>query len=172
MAPNPTTCIYGCSGIMCAVCRQKSSSNLLPNPGFDGSVSPWSNLFSNYSSNDYESCSGSGSYALDYLQDFTQCLNATVGTKYYLTYRFKSWDTSNQFGYCAVSFYSRSGCDGSYLLDGTFSAMASSAGPWVTAVTASGTAPANTVSMSFGCSGSVGRGFYDQLYLGTSDVAF
>jgi hypothetical protein len=32
-------------------------------------------------------------------------------------------------------------------------------------------APAGAVSMVFACSGSVGRGFYDQLYVGTSSTA-
>jgi hypothetical protein len=148
---------------------------LLTNPGFDGAVTSWSGgTFANYSSNDADSCAGSGSFALDYLQEFSQCLsNVSVGTTYYMAFRFKGWDTSqSHLGYCVVNFYDAAGCNGSDFISGeSFDASAMSAGPWATAVTNNAVAPAGAVSMAFACSGSVGHGYYDQLYLGTSSTA-
>lgn len=171
-APNPTTCVYGCAGTSCATCRQKDPSNLLTNPGFDGAITSWTGgTFANYSSNDADNCGGSGSFALDYLQDMSQCLSSvTVGTRYYMGFRFKGWDTSqSHLGYCVVNFYGAANCDGSEFIS-SFEASTTSDGPWATTVANNALAPAGAVSMAFACSGSVGHGYYDQLYLGTSST--
>ncbi len=172
VAPNPMTCVYGCDGASCALCRQKHSSNLLVNPGFDGGLTSWNGgTFANYSSNDADDCASSGSFALDYLQEMSQCVSdVTPGTRYYLAFRFKGWDDSDTHAaYCLVNFKSGADCEGDNL--STVDASATSNGAWVTAVANSSVAPAGAVSMVFACSGSVGHGFYDQLYLGTSSTA-
>jgi hypothetical protein len=172
VAPNPTTCVYGCDGTTCATCRQKDSTNLLTNPGFDGAVTSWQGgTFANYSSNDADNCAGSGSFGLDYLNEFSQCVsNVSAGTRYYMGFRFKGWDTTDShLGYCVVNFYSAANCNGSFFIS-SFDASATSAGPWATTVTNNEVAPDGTVSMVFACSGSVGHGYYDQLYLGTSST--
>jgi len=173
VAPNPTTCVYGCEGSTCATCRKPDASNLLSNPGFDGAITSWSGgTFANFSSNDVDSCGGSGSFALDYLQDMNQCVTqVTVGTRYYMGFRFKGWDTSSShLGYCVVNFYGGANCDGSNFIS-SFDASATSNGPWVATPSNSVVAPVGADSMMFACSGSVGHGFYDQLYLGTSATA-
>jgi hypothetical protein len=172
VAPNPMTCVYGCDGTSCALCRQKHSSNLLVNPGFDGGLTSWNGgTFANYSSNDADDCASSGSFALDYLQEMSQCVSdVTPGTRYYLAFRFKGWDNSDTHAaYCLVNFKSGADCEGSNVSTVDVSAMSN--GAWVTAVANSSVAPAGAVSMVFACSGSVGHGFYDQLYLGTSSTA-
>jgi len=173
VAPNPTTCLYGCQGATCATCRQKDASNLLTNPGFDGAVTSWSGgTFANFSSTDVDNCGGSGSFAMDYLQEMSQCVSTvTVGTKYYMRFRFKGWDTtSSHLGYCVVNFYGAPNCDGNAFIS-SFDASATSNGPWVATASNNASAPTGTVSMVFACSGSVGHGFYDQVYLGTSSTA-
>jgi len=101
----------------------------------------------------------------------SQCLsNVTVGTKYYMAFRFQGWDTSqSHLGYCVVNFYGAANCNGSNLIS-SFDASATSNGAWATTVSNNAQAPVGTVSMAFACSGSVGHGYYDQLYLGTSST--
>jgi hypothetical protein len=172
VAPNPMTCVYGCDGTSCALCRQKHSSNRLVNPGFDGGLTSWNGgTLANYSSSDADDCASSGSFALDYLQEMSQCVSdVTPGTRYYLAFRFKGWDDSDTHAAnCLVNFKSGADCEGARL--STVDASATSNGAWVTAVANSAAAPAGTVSMMFSCSGSLGHGFYDQLYLGTSSTA-
>ena len=172
------SCVYGCSGTTCAVCPVPSASNRLPNPGFDGSIAPWGSGIPNYGSYDFDNCAASGSYKLDYLQDMTACVTATAGTRYYATFKFKGWDTvdnmpTTHLGYCGVYFYTKAGCSGTDLISGTFlevTATGMSSGPWVSAVPVSGVAPTGTVAMAMGCTGSVGHGYYDKLYLGASST--
>jgi hypothetical protein len=162
------TCVYGCSGTMCAACPQKSPSNLLPNPGFDGSVTPWETGITHYSSYDFDSCANSGSYNIDYEQDMGACVSTTPGTRYYATFKFRARPGESSLGYCAVYFRPMADCTGSGIGSIIEVSVTSSDGAWVSAVPASGVAPAGAMGMRFGCTGSVGRGFYDKLYLGTS----
>ena len=168
------TCMWGCvpGGTTCAACRQKSSANLLPNPGLDGSATPWAPVAS-YSTNDADSCVGSGSIRVDFEEDVSTCLNTTTGgATYTLTFRFKGWDaTTSHFGYCGVNFFSLSSCNVDGLLSDSGSASTTSNGPWMQAFPSSFMAPSNAVSMSLYCTGSLGRGYYDQLYLGTNASA-
>jgi hypothetical protein len=107
---------------------------------------------------------------VDYEQDVSYCVNSIIGgATYTLTFRFKGWDsTMSHFGYCGVNFYSLPNCnfEGSLLVTGE--ASTTSNGSWTQAFPSSVTAPSNAVSASFYCTGSVGHGYYDQMYLGTN----
>lgn len=143
---------------------------MLPNPGFDGSVTPWATGINYYSSFDFDGCANSGSFNLDYEQDMATCVPATAGTRYYATFKFRARTGESSLGYCGVYFKPQTNCTGSSL--GTYLevSVTSANGAWVSAVPVSGVAPAGTMGISFGCTGSVGRGYYDKLYLGTSSA--
>jgi hypothetical protein len=157
-----------CSNNAC-VCRRPSNTNLLPNPGMDGSGQPWTPV-SQYSSEDADGCADSGSIpVLDYPQGFGHCLAATAGATYYLSFRFKAADGGT--GYCSVQFYSQPNCDID-ASENSFEASVSSNGTWKQAVTTSAQASSNAVSMNVGCISALGFGYYDQLYLGRSNGTF
>jgi len=172
VTPAAMTCEGGCNGSACvATCQHPSSSNLLSNPGFDGSISPWGPS-GTYSSNDLDGCSTSGSCALDEGRSISQCLPATPGLTYWMRFRFKGWDNTQTYsGWCSVDFYPSTNpdCSGTSTLgSGLAATAASEGGAWSAPTGAGGPAPAGTAKMSFSCSGSKGRGFYDQLFVGTS----
>ena len=176
--PAVTTCESGCNGSACApTCHHPSTANLLTNPGFDGSLSPWvfSSAVASYSPHDYGGCLTSGSGGLDSGAVISQCVRATAGVMYWMSYRFKGRDDAQTYetsmGSCGVIFLSGTNLDclGGYNLGASLQASVTSVGgAWATASGAGGPAPAGTGTMSFSCTGTTGRGYYDLLYLGTA----
>jgi hypothetical protein len=158
-------------------CRQKSSSNKLTNPGFDGDNSGWDLFNSNFRSNtDADNCTGSGSIeARNTGGAFYQCVptNTSTPTHFYFAYRYKEYNfNDNQPGtgnsYCYLAFIADGGgCDLNNVTDmGPFDSSQSTGG-WIKAGT-DGMTTAGTTSVMIYCTAVSGTGFYDQIYLGTS----
>ena len=124
-----------------------------------------------YSTYDADDCAGSGSVALlNISAQVSQCLPASAGFEYFLTFRFKGETSDTTTGYCGVIFYTNADC---YYtgMDNSFAASTTSTGGWAQAIAASGVANATAISMQVYCIAAMGFGYYDQLYLGTSSSA-
>ena len=102
----------------------------------------------------------------------SQCLPATAGVTYWMSFRYKGRDDLRTYeGSCSVVFFPSANLDclGSSLDPPLQASATSVGGAWSTsAAVASGRAPAGTASMSFLCSNVSFGGYYDQLYLGTA----
>jgi hypothetical protein len=169
------TCPFGCQGNTCAACRQKNASNLLSNPGFDGSSQGWTlpGGVNTFSTDDVEGCSGSGSILMtDFTNELSQCQNATRNASYLYGFRFRA-RTPGQTGYCILSFYPGAGCSGDAMFDnnGEVPQVAPPGSTWGEAA-GSAIAPANAVSARLTCIAAVGFGNYDQIYLSRTTAGF
>lgn len=166
-----------CDGSGTCRCRQKSSSNKLTNPGFDGDATGWllESGGAYRATPDADGCSGSGSIELSGTGSLLrQCISVgtSAPTHVYYRYRYRNWDfnssaASSGSSWCFLS-YLASGCDPNNVTDSnpgesTFSEN----GAWVQgggdAMTSAGTG-----SVMVTCQAVLGTGYYDQLYLGTA----
>lgn len=159
---------------MCTCRRPTAGVNLLSNPGFDGSAQDWADFGMYSSMNDADGCAQSGSADSSSLSaSISQCVPATAGLTYSLTFRFKGINTTSMHtGMCYAVFY-RKACpnpisDFDYATGGTDDAFASSSGAWIQAPRVNTVAPAGTVAATVHCVPMQGFGYYDQIYFGTS----
>jgi len=165
-------CINGACG-----CQPKSPSNLLNNPGFDGSLSSWtllnpdpSNPATAYSTTDAASCTGSGSaHVAGLVGELHQCQNTVNSGPVYFGFLFKPDGAGGSFGgwgYCGITFYSTFNC----MTESTTPGIAvegtppSGGGAWGAGV-GSATATSDVLSVSISCSAPGGSGWYDDIYL-------
>lgn len=180
-------CCGGCTGgKQCVsgscVCPQKSSTNLLDNPGFDGGASSWllfnaatnswgpadpSNTFTTYNgANDAANCTGSGSMSVSSLVGaFSQCQFVGFGAvRYYFGFLFKG----TGYGACSLDFFGDTGC--TMPLTTTTSGYVANdpAGSAWGAATSHADATADVNSIRISCSAPGGSGYYDDLYVTTS----
>ena len=161
-----------CDGNGSCKCRTQSSWNLLNNPGFDGSASSWSlNGGATYITADVDSCSGSGSVALQALAaNVTQCVSAKPSTTYYFGYRFKALGGSSSAG-TATGFISflpaGSNCDSSLSTNSGSANQSYNTNNWIQA-SGSVTSDSDTAQIVFHMTAPASNGSYDQVYLSTS----
>jgi phosphoribosyl-AMP cyclohydrolase len=123
---------------------------------------------------DAEACPGSGSILLDSLtKEITQCRPASANLYYSFGFRFKGTTPGTvQTGFCAMIFYADSNCLTDTATLGFTNHMPSSDGTtWVQgAASAYATADANSVLID--CNGQAGFGYYDQIYLSSTNATF
>jgi hypothetical protein len=175
-ATSSTNCQFGCQvgSNTCAACRQQNPSNLLFNPGFDGSSQGWIvNGGNEFSPADVESCSGSGSISMtDFTNEMAQCRNLTATGRYLFGFRFRG-QSSGQSGYCDLAFYPNLDCTGDAIFDsnGVPAQVTPQGSTWGEAA-GSATAPGNAVSARLVCIAAIGFGNYDQLYLSRTTIGF
>jgi hypothetical protein len=175
-ATSSTNCQFGCQvgSNTCAACRQQNPSNLLFNPGFDGSSQGWIvNGGNEFSTADVESCSGSGSISMtDFTNEMAQCRNLTATGRYLFGFRFRG-QSSGQSGYCDLAFYPNLDCTGDAIFDsnGVPAQVTPQGSTWGEA-SGSATAPGNAVSARLVCIAAIGFGNYDQLYLSRTTIGF
>jgi len=152
------------------VCRQKSSGNIIKNPGIDGATS-WDLLGGTTydATTDLDNCTGTGNSGSLLIPpmlgpSFSQCINTGVaaGASYIFGYLFKG----NGQGFCDVGYYSDANC--SVYIDGVTTSV-TSAGAWMAAQIAA-PSPAGTASAKVHCSSVAGDGNYDRFYLSTAGV--
>ena len=170
------TCPNNCSGgQQCnsngqCVCPQKSPNNLLNNPGFDGSLASWTaaptpNGTASYNKlDDADGCtSGSGSVSIVGDADVFQCININSASTYSFGVMYKG------VLFCQVQYYNTFGCNGAAgFASGPMLVDTSGTATGWTALSIGGnTPPAGTESMSVDCSGVVGNGEVDKLYVNT-----
>jgi len=163
-------------------CQQPSATNLLANPGFDGSLSPWGGYGAIFSTVGYGDCPGSGAADMDSGNgsNLFECLPATAGVMYSMSFRFKGTETTqNNIASCRVDFYPSAnvGCWDDPALSTSLGAslgtplsaeVTSTGATWSTSAGVGGLAPAGTARVSFTCKATQGRGLLDQLYFGTA----
>lgn len=153
-----------CAAGVCK-CRQPSASNILKNPGFDGSIANWTGLGIYNKDNDAEGCTGSGSVEIvQFFDTFRQCFNSGFdpGTTYTFGFLYKGNGGTSD---CHIAAFSASGCD---VLDrigaSDAGAVVSNGTSWVPG-SVSWLVPSNAVSMEVMCSGVSGAGYFDHLSL-------
>jgi hypothetical protein len=176
-ATTAVACQFGCElgGNTCAACLQQNGSNLLVNPGFDGSRDGWTlpGGVNAYSTADVDACSGSGSILMtDFTNELSQCRNIPASGRYLFGFRFRA-QTSGHTGYCDLSFYPGLDCTGDVVFDpnGVPAQVAPQGASWGEA-RGSATAPANAASARIVCIAAIGFGNYDQLYLSRTTIGF
>jgi len=176
---DTTTCKYGCQPgtAVCSTCRQKSSANILTNPGLDGSLEGWElggDGQGRYSANDADSCANSGSFSFASIGDnaSSACKGASPNKTYYLAYKFKSLAaTPGASGDCSILFYDSASCGNELGRSSEVISPASDANSWV-AASDSAKSPAGTAGIRVFCAGFAGHGYYDQFYLGLTAGTF
>ena len=150
------------------VCRQPSSNNLLKNANFNGSSTGWTlKSGAAYTPADADNCPGSGSILINGLFDVVeQCVPVTAGTRYYFGVRYDGPVS------CYATFYSGAQCEfasddltSMSLLDTLGSASWGSLSTFEFA-------PTGARSAFVACSGAVGFGHRDQLYLNPVSNSF
>lgn len=174
-SPPAMTCMFGCQpgGTTCSSCRQKSNSNILINPGLDGSLTGWTlggDGAGRYSANDADDCVNSGSISFGSIGDNVtgQCVPAGANATYYLAYRFKAaLAVPGSAGDCTISFYADASCANGLATSDQILSGQSDGTMWVLA-NGSYKSPAGTGGVRVSCAGFAGYGYYDQFYLGTS----
>ena len=166
------TCPSGqtCDATGHCLCKQKSGSNLLVNPGFDVSAgtSGWTlGAGAAFNSADVDGCSPSGSVLISALLDnIRQCVGIQPYTPYFVGFAYKG--PAN----CWVTYYSGNTCvTANQIGSGPTLADYSPSGSW-TRIDSNDITPANTGRLSIDCSGPTGSVYYDQLYINTSSSQF
>lgn len=176
--PVSTTCPFGCQpgGTTCSQCRQKSTSNLLQNPGFDGNASNWTSVggAAYQPDRDAENCSASGSVLLETLaHEVKQCRPASPDTFYSFGFRFRGTGPGTEpSSFCAMIFYKGSSCSTASATSNIVTVTA--LGNLTTWVQGTGTAqsPLDAGSVLIDCSGQGGFGYYDQFFLSSTNATF
>jgi hypothetical protein len=143
------------------VCRPKSASNLLLNANFDGSLGGWVvGGGASYNTVDADGCPGSGSASINALTDVVhQCARVTAGNRYYVGLRYDGGL------YCYLAFYSGLACEFDTALSGGVDLVDGVGSAGWGSISGFDTAPAGARSARVGCSGAIGTGRRDQLYL-------
>jgi hypothetical protein len=181
---NPNACGSSCT--ICSgstpsckagscTCHTPDMTNLLKNPGFDGTISPWltSGNAGYDKSNDAENCSMSGSAHVTAFGDvFQQCVKVTPQVNYNLHFRFKG-DLPGQRGGCSFFAYTDGGCQtpSPNAVNTTTVTDFNDGFSWSTAQFSDDT-PVDTNSVYVECSGAFGTGYFDQIYFSTANAAF
>ena len=101
-------------------CSKPSAGNRLTNPGFDGSMSGWTNLGTVSLSTDSEGCAASNSIYCDLggdQRDPRQCITLAAGTTYYFGGKFMGGSGMNNV---EIDFYDGAGCSGNWLNGWTY----------------------------------------------------
>jgi hypothetical protein len=176
-APITTGCGNNkfCDGKGACKCRTQSSWNLLSNPGFNDSSSPWvlnGTSGVSYKTDDVDACSGSGSILIEaLLSTFGQCQqlpqSQTGRRTFYFGYRFKP---NSGGGQVACTFYFLPSTANCNQFDGTSSyilPLEVSGSIWHSA-SGSGLSDTNTTHAYVHCAGPGGSGYFDQFYLSTT----
>ena len=158
-----------CSASHTCVCRQNSSTNLLQNPGFDGSLSGWTaNGSAAYGSADADGCPGSGSVTIGGLLDaILQCVSINQNTPY--SFGVAYLGPAN----CYTNYFVGTGCIGAQQIGNgpSISDFSGSTTTWARKVGTDVT-PASTGSIQIDCSGPTASVSYDQMFLSTSASQF
>lgn len=180
VAARNTSCGSGlyCDGSGMCKCQTKSDTNLLLNPGFDGTTSPWTTSGGAnpvYSQTDLDSCGGSGSVAVAGIDQFItngspnldQCVtNGIQGNQSYVFgFRFKGAPPGGADGYCWVNLFPGPGCSGAVSSPDNNTGIAVSDGTKWGAGTISFMTNPGTESVDVACSGANGSGYYDRMFL-------
>jgi len=156
------------------LCRQKSSSNLLTNPGFDGAVSGWTMVggAAYQATVDADGCPDSGSVWLSSVgHEVKQCRPASPSTLYSFGFRFKGTGPGETpTAFCAMIFYAGTGCT-TPSATSNITYVTPGGTNWVQGA-ASATSPPDTGSVIVDCVGQYGFGYYDQLYLSSTNATF
>lgn len=170
------TCPFGCQsgGTTCSQCRQKSSSNLLLNPGFDENAASWTidGGAAWQPLTDAENCSASGSILLDNIvHEIEQCRPANGDTLYYFGYLFKGAGSSPST-YCGWAFYAETGCSGSADPESQQTIAADGNTTSWMEISTTLRSPADARSVGVWCVGFGGFGYYDQFYLSATNATY
>ena len=146
-------------------CRKPSAGNLLTNPGFDGSMSGWTNLGTVSLSTDSDGCTASNSIYCDLggdQRDPRQCIPLAAGT-YYFGGKFKGG--GNTYGNkVTIDLYDAGGCTGNNLYEWQY--FLSENADWVQGWGVFA-APSGTASALVGVIASYQ--YLDQLYVNTTN---
>jgi hypothetical protein len=148
----------------------------LTNPGFDGSLTGWAVVGGALyqPSADAEDCADSGSILLENLgHEIKQCLSAEPDTLYSFGFRFLGTGPGDlPSAFCAMIFYKGTGCTTASDTSNITSVQpVSDKTSWVQG-SGSGRSPEDTGSVILICSGSAGFGYYDQLFLSSTNATF
>lgn len=146
-------------------CRKPSAGNLLANPGFDGSMSGWTNLGTVSLSADSDGCSASNSIYCGLggdQRDPRQCITLPAGI-YYFGGKFKGGDNTGE-NQITIDFYDGPGCTGNNFNEWQYYLVQTS--DWVQGWS-SFTAPSGSVSALVGVITSYQ--YLDQLYVNSSN---
>jgi hypothetical protein len=147
-------------------CREPTAGNLLTNPGFDGSMSGWTNLGTVSLAADSEGCSASNSIYCDRggdQRDPRQCIPLAAGTTYYFGGRFMGGLDENG-DKVTIDFYDGAGCTGNSFDEWQYELPVSAYWFWGVGVF---TAPSGTASGLVGVISSYQ--YLDDLYVNTSN---
>jgi hypothetical protein len=177
--PTATPCPFDCQAgaATCNQCRQKSGSNMLLNPGFDGDADEWTFVggAAYQPALDAENCSASGSVFLETLaHEVKQCRPATANTFYSFGFRFRATASGDEpsSSFCAMIFYKGSGCSTSSATSNiTLITALGSLTSWVQG-SGSAQSTADAGSVLIDCAGQGGFGYYDQFYLSTISATY
>ena len=123
---------------------------------------------------DAEDCTDSGSVLLDDLaHEVKQCQPAAPNTLYSFGFRFKGTGPGDlPAAFCAMIFYSGTGCaTPSATSNITYVQPVSDKTTWVQG-SGSAISPPDTGSVILNCSGQGGFGYYDQLYVSSTNATF
>lgn len=170
-APKNTPCGNNrfCDGNRMCKCRQPSAGNMLANPGFDESASPWSLFRASYSEIDADGCMGSGSINTSGSgASVFQCVPVTPSTRYYFYYKFRTSSGSGQAA-CSLRFYGNGSCTSD--VQGTLFSHNAIApeGAWAQG-RLEAVSDSNASHVYISCAAGTSAGFYDQFYLGTASI--
>ena len=159
-----------CSSSGTCVCRQKSSTNLVQNPAFDGSLASWTLLSPfggapTYNTDDSDACPGSGSlYLGSFGAEATQCIPIGENVSYNFGFQYKGIVS------CSTTYFSDSNCNNSIgpglnLADGNGSIS------WAYLSGSHTTIPGTQYLMVL-CDMGTGAGWYDQFYVNIGGGSF
>lgn len=158
------------------VCRQKSSSNLLTNPGFDGSATGWTMVggAAYQATADADGCPDSGAVWLNSVgHEVKQCRPASPNTLYSMGLKFKGTGPGDTPGaLCMMQFYAGADCTTpSATSNSTFITPGGTTTSWVQGA-ASATSPPDAGSVLLICVGQYGFGYHDQFYFSSTNATF
>jgi hypothetical protein len=162
------------------VCRRQIAGNRLFNAGFDANLDGWNKDKATWSSNDADSCSGSGSVSFradDAGAISTDCFTLNPADSY--NFGVKVWEpaTSMYHGNCQLNYFTGPGCvalspgDSSLwitLFSGNSSTWQSLQMSWLVP----GDIHSGSINCGPGGSGGTGTFYFDQVYLTKSPGTF
>lgn len=158
---------YQCTNNNTCVCHQKSVSNLLTNPGFDGDLSGWfvndSSTAKGYSSSDAEGCPASGSLLVNGgTGDIEQCVAISPNTTYNFGFKYKQ-AVGNAFA-CYISYFASPTCISGDQIDSTARIDSATTGSSWQTYTGVVTSSPGAYGLQFLC-GSGGTANMDEFYV-------
>jgi hypothetical protein len=160
------------------LCRPKSASNILQNPGLDGSLSGWTIAFPALATydgaKDADTCSASGSVRVTYAGAdagmISQCVAAKPSTRYYFGYKYEQDEPDAVV--CFVWFYPGGTCSGDVLDGYTYQGRSTPVESWAISSNTFNTPPGTGSIRVFCQINAAAVGWFDQFYLNESVAGY